>query len=122
MERDRGVYAFQRHLRQRTPHASAGFVKVVPPRDDFGDQQIVKRRDAIALEHMRIDSNAWTSGKAQALYLTRRRRKVACGVLGVDATFDRVAGQMHFVLRDAQPVPLRNANLLLDDIDTGNEL
>ena len=44
------------------------------------------------------------------------------GILGVDAALDRVAGERHVPLLERQPLARRDADLLLDDVDAGDEL
>ena len=50
------------------------------------------------------------------------RRRERLGILGVDAALDRVAGERHVALLERQPLARRDPDLLLDDVDAGDEL
>ena len=50
-----------------------------------------------------------------------RRREVAIGILGVDAAFDRPAGELDVALAERQRLAVSNADHLLDEVDAGDE-
>ena len=54
--------------------------------------------------------------------LAGRRREVLVGILGVDARFDRVAGDREIALREAERLAGGDADHRLHDVDAGDRL
>ena len=50
-----------------------------------------------------------------------RRRRERLRILGVDPALDRVAGERDVALLERQPLPCRDPDLFLDDVDAGDE-
>ena len=68
-----------------------------------------------------VDAHAGPARHAERVDHAGRRRE-RDRILGVDAALDRVAGEGHVPLLERQPLPRRDPDLLLDDVDAGDEL
>ena len=95
-------------------------------RDELGDHRVVPDRDLAAL----VDAGVVAHRDAVRLALLRRPvgheppgrgQEVARRVLGIDAAFDRPAGELHVALLELELLARRDADHLLDQIDAGDQ-
>ena len=121
MERDRRLDALDDGHLERAPHPRDRFLAVAPVHDDLGDQRIVVRRNGALGVREGVDPYAGAAGHAEgANHAGRRGERLR--VFGVDAALDRVAGERDVPLLERQPLARGDPDLLLDDVDAGQEL
>src|SRR5512133_3776217 len=121
VQRDIGLYALHRHLRQRDAHAAQGLIARRPVGDDLADQGIIMRRHEIAVIDVRIDANARSARRMIGGDAARRRRKFE-RILGVDAALYGMPAQHHVALAQAQLLAGGDADLLLHQVQAGDHL
>src|SRR5467141_4028103 len=119
MQWDIGLDALDCHFGVRDTHTPDRLVAVLPVGDDFADQRVVVGRHGVALVNMRIDPDAGSPRRVIRRNAPGRWRE-AEGVLGIDAALYRVAANLDVLLAHGQPLARGDANLLLDDVDTGD--
>ena len=94
---------------------------VLGPHEHLGDQRVVVGRDHIAVDDVGVDPDAGPERRPEARHRAGRGQEVARGILRVDAQLDRVAAQLGSA-RFRQPLPRRDAELGLGEVDPGDQL
>ena len=107
--------------------ASIACVARLRVRDELGDHRIVVERDFAALGDAGVVAHRHAvvlafGGRTIAHQASDRRRKIAIGILGIDAAFDRPAVELDVALLERELLAGRDADHLLDEIDAGDEL
>ena len=69
---------------------------------------------------MGVDADARTAGRMEITDLARARRKCVVRIFGVDPALDCMAAQADIRLAQVERPARGNADLCLDDIDTGD--
>ena len=121
MERDRGLDPLDHHFLQRAlqPHDAALSRAAID--DQLGDHRIVIRRDAIAGIDPAIDAHMHAACRVIAGHHSGRGGEVE-RVLGVDAAFDRMAGELDVLLLHRQRLARRDPDLLAHQVEAGDGL
>src|SRR5258706_6052972 len=119
VERDVGLDALACHFGQGDAHAPDRLVAVLPIGDDLADQRVVVGRHGVALVDMRIDPDAGSPRRVIGRDAPGRWREPE-RILGIDAALYRVAANLDVLLAHGQPLARGDADLLLDDVDTGD--
>src|SRR5574343_94909 len=121
MQRDIGFDAGDGHFGQGNAHARHGLFAGITIRDQFTNHRVVVGRNRVALVDVRVDADARATGRVVALDLARRRDEGE-RVFRVDAALHRVALEHDLVLGEAQFFAVGDADLLLHDVDAGDQL
>src|SRR5882762_7946956 len=121
MQRDVGLDALDCHFRECDAHTPDRLVAVLPIGDDLADQRVVVGRHGVALVDMRIDPDAGSARRVIGRDAPGRWREPE-RILGIDAALYRVAANLDVLLAHGQPLARGDADLLLDDVDTGDHL
>jgi hypothetical protein len=121
VQRDVRLDALHHDLVQCVAHARDRGVAVLAVRDDLGNQRIVVRRHVVASVKVTIHADTRAAGGVPEAHRARRRRELL-RILRVDAAFDRVAADLHVVLRPWQALAGREPQLRLDQVDAGHDL
>ena len=121
-DRDRGLHAGHRVLAERAPHARDRRVAVGPPHDQLGHQRVVEARDRAARVDAGVVAHPGAARRPQPDDRPRRRDEARERILRVDAALDRPAAQRDVVLREAELLARRDAELLLHEIEPGHQL
>src|SRR5262245_23413629 len=111
--------AFDHELVEGSTHARNGFLPVSPMGNDLGDHGIIERGDHHVRFHCRVDSYPETARGA----VFGDHAGTGCKLLrvfGIDATFEAVPDEFDVLLFERERLPVREANLLLDEIDAGH--
>ena len=106
--------------------ASIAFGAGVRVRDELGDHRIVIERNLAALGDAGIVAHRYAvvlafGGRAIAHQAADRRRKIAIGILRIDAAFHRPAVELDVALLERELLAGGDADHLLDQIDAGDE-
>ena len=70
----------------------------------------------------RVDAHAGSARHAEGVDHARADGANVTGSSALIAALDRVAGERHVALLERQPLARRDPDLLLDDVDAGDEL
>src|SRR5574343_1494530 len=121
MQRDIGFDAGDGHFGQRHAHARHRLFAGITISDQFTNHRVVVGRNRVTLVDVRVDADARATGRVVALDLARRRDEGE-RVFRVDAALHRVALEHDLVLGEAQFFAVGDADLLLHDVDAGDQL
>src|SRR5438093_1619201 len=119
---DRRLDAHHLVLGERPRHAGDGGLAVAPPHDELGHQGVVEARDGVAAVDARVIAHPGTARRPQADDATGRRDEPRVGILGVDTALDGPAVPDDLVLGEAELLPGRDPELLLDEVAPRHEL
>jgi hypothetical protein len=122
VEVDGGGHPLDDELGQGSPQHGDGLVARARIADQLGHQRVVVAGDLPAGRRPRVDAHAGALRGAPGGDAPRGRGEALPGVLGVDARLDGVAAQAHIVLVQAQRLAGGDAQLLVDQIDAGDQL
>ena len=121
--RDGGGDALDLGLLQGAEHASPGVFAVLAPHDQLGHQVVVELADGVALFVAGVGAGGVAVGPPEPGDGAGRRKEPPLGrVLGVDAALDGVAAALDVVLTEWQRLARCDAQLVLDKIDSDDEL
>ena len=117
MQRDRGFDAADQIFAQRAVGTLQSGFAVRSVADQLADHRIVVRRNRVAAVGVAIDAHAVAAGRVVKADRAGRRREIARGIFGVDAALDRVLLELDVALVEIELLAVRDADLLLDQID-----
>src|SRR3712207_4939513 len=89
---------------QRSAHPGECLATVLAPGNKLGDERVVLRRDGSTLSIPAVDAHAEAVGLVVGRERSDRGPEVVRGVLGVDATLDRVTMHLDLLLAPGQPL------------------
>ncbi|ENN85990.1 hypothetical protein RHSP_16060 [Rhizobium freirei PRF 81] len=118
-QRQGGLDAVDDEFVERAAQAHHAFDAGPAMHDQLADQAVVVGRDPIALIGAGIDAHAKAAGRMEMCDRAGRRNEGAC-VFGIDAAFDGVAMEMHFILRHRKTAAGGDTDLLVHKVDAGN--
>ena len=117
-ERKIGPHAQHLGARERLLELCQRKLAVRSVRDDLREQRVVVARDLVALLVSRVDAHALRPAHVEQR--AGRRQEPARDILGVQAHLDGVAARRRLLEQEA--LALRDAQLLLDEVDVPYEL
>src|SRR6185312_10217642 len=120
-QRQRGLDAVDHELVDGAAEAHQALLAGAAIDDELADQAVVVRRDRVAAVDGAVDAHADAAGRMIELDGARRGRE-GLWVLGVDPELDGVAGEGDVLLLEAELFTRGDAELLVDEIDTGDAL
>src|SRR5690349_11408351 len=106
---------------ERTPQPPNGLLSGFTVSNQLRQQRIVFHRDVPAGVDSAIQSNSRTRRPCKRRDLARTWEIVVVGILGVNATLDRVPTKTNTLLVEGQGLARRNANLELHEIQPRDE-
>src|ERR1700712_5057512 len=115
-----GLHPLQAHVVQR---AQATVHRLFPgqrPDNQLQAHRIVERRNGVAGVDRRVGTHARPAGRVVASYLAEAGQEVVLRVFGVDAKLQRETSVDDVFLLDRKRQARSDANLLADDVDTGD--
>src|SRR5258708_21940964 len=121
VERDVGLDALDHHLGERYPHARERLLTRVAVGDELADERVVVGRDVVVGVDVRVVADARAAGDV-VLRDAPGRGHEGVRILGVDAALDRVAFLHDVLLAELELHARGHADLLLHDVDAGDEL
>src|SRR5947209_8925349 len=119
---DRGGDTLDHELLEAPQHALARFLAVATPDDELANEVVVVLAHRVAGFEAAVPTHERALRDRQRVDRTGRREELATGrVLGVDADLDGVSAALDVVLREAELLARRDADLLGDEVDAGDE-
>ncbi len=119
MEGNGGLDPFNDVLIEGPGHPLDRFLAGVGVDDQLGDHRIVMRKHGVLVVHGTVDPNTQPAGGVVAVDLAGEWGELH-RIFSVDAAFDGVPADLDIFLLESKRQPCGAANLLLDDIDTGD--
>ncbi|MNF72928.1 hypothetical protein D3C84_549180 [compost metagenome] len=121
MQGDVGLDPFHHQLVEGVTHAGDGDVTVLAVTDQLADHGVVVGRHLVTRIDVGFPTHAQTTRRVEALDETWRRHEGG-RIFGVDPAFDGMATDADVLLGDRQGLAGGDAQLLLDEIHTGDHL
>src|SRR5439155_11436692 len=122
MEIARGVDAHDGQLEQRATHSLDRQVARGCPYDQLADHRIVEQADVAPGSDSAIPSNAGTRRELQVSDGAGGRQESVRRILASDAALDGPSARRKVFLSEGEPLAAGDAQLPLDQINTGDEL
>src|SRR3954451_24252803 len=122
VDRRVGDDAVEDELLERRLPACDGALARRRPHHELAQQRVVVGRDLVAGVGVRVEPDAGTAGRVEALDDARARAEVVLRVLGVDAELDRVAHLRDVRLGEPQRLAPRDPDLERDYVEPREHL
>src|ERR671920_990525 len=122
VQRKGRLHAGDRELVEGSKTAAYGGLAVTGVHDELRQEGVVVRGHHVAGVEVRVDPDAWSSGRIIDLDEPGLGQKVAAGVLGVDPELYRVPVGREGTLGDLQTLARDHLELFGDDVDAGDHL
>src|SRR5690606_4900905 len=122
VERGGGVHADDAELLERAAHAVDGSGAVRAVRDQLAEQRGVEERDVVPLGDAAVPADARAGRQPQQLDPAGRGQERTEGVLARDPALDGVAVQPDVLLTERERLARSDADLLLHEVDAGDQL
>src|SRR5262249_8770329 len=122
LQGDRRLGTFDHELVQGPEQRSDREVSARAVDEELADHRIVVRRNPISTVAVAVEPDPRSAGRNEELDLAPAGLEIAVRILGVDPALDRVPAELDVGLSERNPLAGGDQDLLLDEIEPGDEL
>ena len=122
VERDERRRALDDVLLERAQHPASRVVAIDVVDDQLRDERVVEARHLVARADARVDAYADSRRLTVRGDPARARQEAFRRILGVDPALDRMAAEHDVLLRDGQPLPGGDEDLLPHEVEPRDHL